>query len=212
MFDEIKKEILAELRRDTNGAVVGTMFEMLGSEKYINYGVLLPHIKKVAAQYHPNHALAIEMFNSKIREMKLCAIYIDNGDEVTAEQMELWSFSFNSQEIAENCASMLFYKSINAVLIAYEWLVEGGDEMKSYAAMLMSGKRARTNYTPKSRDLYERIMNVSLKIQLNTRNFSGLCYLLVSLAKADDYFAKKIDSLKLSEQIREEIDWQIKNQ
>lgn len=210
MFDEIKKEILEELRRDTNGAVVGTMFEMLGSEKYISYGVTLPHIKKVAALYHPNHALAMEMFNSKIREMKLCAIYVDNGDEVTAEQMELWSFSFNSQEIAENCASMLFYKSINAVQIAYEWLVEADDEMKSYAAMLMAGKRARTKYTSKSKDLYERIMNVSLKIPLNPKIFNGLCYLLVSLAKADDYFAKKIEKLKLAESVREEIDWQIK--
>lgn len=211
MFDEIKKEILAELRRDTNGAVVGTMFEMLGSEKYISYGVTLPHIKKVAASYHPNHALAMEMFNSKIREMKLCAIYIDNGTEVTAEQMELWSFSFNSQEIAENCASMLFCQSINALQISYEWLVEANDEMKSYAAMLMVGKRARTKYIQQSRDLYERIINVSLKVPLSAKIFNGLCYLLVSLAKADDYFANKIEKMKLPETVREEIDWQIKN-
>lgn len=211
MFDDTKKEILAELRRETNGAVVGTMFEMTGSERYINYGVTLPFIKKVATLYHPNHALAMEMFNSKVREMKLCAIYIDDSMEVTAEQMELWSFSFDSQEIAENCATMLFYKSPHSVYIAYEWLIQGDDQIKSYAAMLMAGKRARTAYLPQSRDLYEHILKVSLKLPIDAKIFHSLCYLLVSLAKADDYFAKKIELLNLPETVREEIDWQIKN-
>ncbi|MEG0500323.1 MAG: hypothetical protein RR550_04275, partial [Rikenellaceae bacterium] len=93
MYEDIRKEVLAELRRDTNGAVVGTMFEMIGSEHYINYGVTVPSIKKVARVYAPNHALALAMFPSTIREMKLCAVYIDNGEEVTEEQMELWSGS-----------------------------------------------------------------------------------------------------------------------
>lgn len=204
MFEEIKKEMLAELRRDTNGAVVGTMFEMLGSEKYINYGVTIPAIKKVARDYCPNHHLAMEMFASQIREMKLCAVYVDTPSDVTIEQMEIWSASFDSTEIMEHCCSMLFYGAKDALFVAEEWM-----NKFPYGALLMATKRAKVLYKEEERDRYLKILNAAFGLEESVMNFKGTCQLLVALSNCDEKMKKYIALLPLSERILEEISWQI---
>lgn len=204
MYEEIRKEILAELRRDTNGAVVGTMFEMLGSERYINYGVTIPAIKKVAARYAPNHPLAMEMFASEIREMKLCAIYVEDPTEVTEEQMELWSEAFDSQEILEHCSTMLFFKAPFALTVARRWI-----DSRPYAAMLMAAKRAKTMFMPQESDLYLQIVAYAMGLEERGVLFQAKCRLLVALMNNSREMRKWIPSLELSEQVYEEINWQI---
>lgn len=204
MYEEIKKEILAELRRDTNGAVVGTMFEMLGSERYINYGVTIPTIKKVAAKYAPNHQLAMEMFHSEIREMKLCAIYVENSDEVTEQQMVLWSQAFDSQEIAEHCCTMLFCKAPCGLKVARRWI-----DSLPYPAMLMAAKRAKTMFTPEEADIYLQIVAYAVGLEEKGVLFHAKCRLLVALINSSREMRKWISSLELSDAVNEEINWQI---
>lgn len=204
MYEDVKKEILAELRRDTNGAVVGTMFEMLGSEHYVNYGVTIPTIKKVAREYAPNHALAQTVFSSKIREMKLCAIYIDDPNEVTVEQMELWSSSFDSIEILENCCSMLFYKAPCALEVARRWI-----DKLPYAALLLAAKRARTIYNEKEGNLYIQILSYGIGLEDRGKLFHAKCQLLVALSNANREMRRAISLLELSDEVLDEINWQI---
>lgn len=204
MFDEIKKEIFAELRRDTNGAVVGTMFEMIGREQYINYGVTLPTIKKVARDYCPNHLLAMELFTSQIREMKLCAVYVDTPSDVTSEQMELWSDAFNSVELMEHCCSMLFYGADDALAVAERWL-----RKFPYGALLMASKRAKVMFKEKERDRYTEILNTALALEDVGSVFKGKCQLLVALSNGDKKMREYIANLPLSQRISEEISWQI---
>lgn len=204
MYNEIKKEILVQLRRDTNGAVVGTMFEMLGSERYINYGVSIPAIKKVAREYAPNHALAQCLFDSQIRELKLCAVYVDASEDVTAAQMETWSEAFDNVEILEHCCSMLFYGANDALTVAKEWL-----QVRAYAALLMAGKRAKTHYLIQERDQYMKILDEIETLPDTGLVFKGKCIFLASLAKSDADFCEYILKMPLSERIMEEISWQI---
>lgn len=204
MYDDIKKEILAELRRDTNGAVVGTMFEMLGSEQYVNYGVTIPSIKKVAREYAPDHALAQAVFSSKIREMKLCAIYMDDPNEVTEEQMELWSESFDSVEILENCCSMLFYKAPSGLKVARRWI-----DKFPYAALLLAAKRARTMYIKEEGDLYMQILSYGLGLEDRGTIFQAKCQLLVALSNASVEMRRAVSLLELSDEVLDEINWQI---
>lgn len=204
MYQDIKREILAELRRDTNGAVVGTMFEMLGSETYVNYGVTIPHIKKIAREYAPNHTLAQEIFISDIREMKLCAIYIDTPNDVTVQQMELWSEAFRSVEIMEHCASMLFYGAPDALSVALGWM-----KKYPYAALLMAAKRAKTMFKKEEYDTYQRILSYALLLPDSGIVFGAKCKFLVALANNNDQMKEYILNLSLSERVLEEINWQI---
>lgn len=204
MLDDVKKNILAELRRDTNGAVVGTMFEMLGSEKYINYGVTIPFIKKVAREYCPNHFLAMDMFVSQIRELKLCAVYVDTPSEVTIEQMESWSDSFDSVEVMEHCCTMLFYGASDTLLVAEGWMTKF-----PYAALLMTAKRAKIMFKEEERERYVAILNAALTVDDSVLNFKGKCQLLTALSNSDNKMRRYISLLPLSERILEEICWQI---
>lgn len=215
MFEEVKKEILREMRRDTNGAVVGAMSNILGNEEFLNFGVTISHIKHIATQYYPNHALALDMFNSKIREMKLCAIYIDEGSEVSIEQMNEWSKSFISQDIAEHSATMLFFKANDSLDVAREWLKDGKSNVLHYSALLMANKRAKIKYQTedsedyiKDRGNYIIIVNRALCYVENPQIFRVLCSLLANLSKADSYLSEEIKNMELSDAIRSEIDWQ----
>lgn len=204
MFVSVKKEILAELRRDTNGAVVGSMFEMLGEEKYMSYGVTIPAIKKVARAYSPNHSLAVEVFSSQIREMKLCAIYVDTPSEVTIEQMEHWSDSFDSVEILEHCCSMLFYGAQETLTVAEQWMTRF-----PYAALLMAAKRAKVMFREEETKQYLKIIDAALLLEDSNLIFKGKCQLLIALSKNDEKMRRHIALLPLSERILKEISWQI---
>lgn len=141
-LNALKKKVLGEIKRDTNGAVVEVMNNMNQKEIFFSYGVTVAKIKEVSREYTPNHELAQELFNSKIRELKLAAIYIDSPSEVTEEQMELWRESFDSLEIAEHCSTMLFYAADCALKQARKW-VEYEDNFTPMSAYLIALKRVR---------------------------------------------------------------------
>ena len=201
MFDDIKKEILAELRRGTNGAVVGSMFEMIGNEEFMSFGVAVADIKNVAKRYAPNHELALALFDSKIREMKICAVYVEDEKFITPEQVNKWSESFTSLEIAENCSSMLFYKADFALSIAESWM-DSEDESKIYPALLIAGRRARFRYNEEDRSIYNKILSLALKYNDNKLIIKAVSNLIMSLMYSDENFKEEIANLNLSPELK----------
>lgn len=167
-LEKLKKEILGEIKRDTNGAVVGSMCDMNCGEVYFSYGVTVAKIKNVAQKYFPNHELALELFSSRIRELKLAAVYIDNPQNVDVAQMHLWQQSFDSLEVAEHCCSMLFYKCDNAVEVAVCWARMSGFTAKS--AFLMATKRARLNFEHKDIVNYKLLLDLAIELIKENKN------------------------------------------
>lgn len=199
-YKDTIKEILLQIRRDMNGAVVGTMLEILGNERYVNYGVAVPTIKKTAKKYYPNHELALQMFSSEIRDLKIASIYIDIPSEVTLEQMRDWSSAFDEQDIIENACSMLFYKAEDALLIAEEWI-----NTYPYASMLITAKHARFCFSADNLELYKSIAT-KITEEIGEEKFvSARCRMLAAIASAHNELEKFIDNLPLSDFIRYEV-------
>lgn len=201
-YEDTINEIFYAIRSNMNGAVVGTMFDILKSEHFTNYGVTVADVKKVAKDYAPNHALALELFKSDIRELKICAVYVDDPQKVTHEQMRLWSEAFISRDILENCCSMLFYKSIDALTVAYEWL-----DSHPYATLLLASRRASLLYYPAESALYIDIIQRIVPFDKEDKYFSLKCRLLGTLKRQDGYMRDYVNSLPLSSDAVEEIQW-----
>ncbi|MEG1553654.1 MAG: DNA alkylation repair protein [Rikenellaceae bacterium] len=183
LFTKTRTELLSELRSEMNGAVVEGMLRYSGKEPFFSYGVSLPRIKEEALKLSGNHELALFIFQSEIRELKLAAIYIDTPKDVTQDQMETWSNSFHSSEIADNAATMLFYGSPHALATASLWLKR---DSLFRPALMMIGKRSRTMYHDEEHDKYKSLLKVitSLTQKEHSRQImDAISYALTSLHK-----------------------------
>lgn len=85
------------------------------------YGVNIPVLRKLAKESKGNHELALELWETKIHELMLLAIFIDNYKQVTLKQMEKWVKDFSSWDICDQCCSNLFDKTPYAFDKIFEW-------------------------------------------------------------------------------------------
>lgn len=115
------QQIMAELRRQMNGAVSQTMRE-LGQQDYINLGVSLPTIKQIAQGFGTDHPLACELSDRRVREARIAALYIADPELLTIAQADAWSNNWNNHEIARLSAMLLLHHSPLATELADRWL------------------------------------------------------------------------------------------
>lgn len=118
--DKLKK-IKQSFRLRMNGPASQSMREK-GLHYKINWGVPIPELKKMAAEYGKDYDLAIALFKEDIRECKILATMIMPPEKMLPEITDLWMEQTNSQEIAEQLAFNLFQYLDYAPLLAYEWI------------------------------------------------------------------------------------------
>lgn len=127
-------ELLGRLKVEMNGAVSASMRER-GIVYPLNYGVSIPTIRAVAAEYAPDHPLAQLLYRQEIRELKLAALTIADPGAITAGELDFWTSGVVNTEIAEHLASTLLGHSKAAVEAAERWLSSGNDLLR-YTALL----------------------------------------------------------------------------
>jgi hypothetical protein len=115
-------EIFTRILRYKNGVIADSMHNS-GIFYECNYGVPFSEIKRIAAEYFPNHRLAEELFLHKERELKIAAVFIDNPEETNCEQIDEWSKSFINTEITEKTCCNLFCKTPFAAQKIEEWSI-----------------------------------------------------------------------------------------
>lgn len=113
--------ILARIRREMNGAVAQAMRQR-GIRYNLNYGVSIPTVKDIAAQYAPDHPLAETLWKQDVRELKLAAVIVEDPSKVTQSQMERWIADSPAGELVEYAAMNLFWKAPDALAIAVRWI------------------------------------------------------------------------------------------
>ncbi len=196
-YSDIVAEILSEIRRDTNGAVVESMNKLGHTLSFVNYGVALSSIKRVANNYAPNHKLALALFNTNCRELKLAAVYIAEPDLVTPEMMREWSSAFSLIEVLENSCSMLFSKSECAAEIALEWI-----DTMPYAALLILSRRLVRGYNPQEYNIYLALLYKIVPFDDDDKYFELKCRFLAYLNKV-----VPLPNIELSSKVLNEMSW-----
>jgi hypothetical protein len=140
--EHIFQDILRKIRPLQNGEVADSMSKR-GIEYKVNLGASVISLQKLAAQYKPNHLVALKLWNKQWRETMILATLMDEPESVTNNQMDFWVKSFHNIEIAEQAAMNLFSKTINAHEKAAEFCL-GKKTLIKITGLLMMGRLALT--------------------------------------------------------------------
>lgn len=107
MISDQIKEIKSLLRFSMNGTASTSMREK-GLTYKLNFGVELPRLKQIAAQYEQNHELAQALWKENIRECKILAGMLQPIDSFYPEIMDIWIDDMPTVEMAEMTCMHLF--------------------------------------------------------------------------------------------------------
>ncbi|HAQ20985.1 MAG TPA: hypothetical protein DCR40_17390 [Prolixibacteraceae bacterium] len=138
--DQEFRQILTKIRLAKSGETVEQM-KQLGLTYKINWGASIVSLREIALQYHPNHLLALKLWNKQWRETMILASMLDVPSEVTEEQMDYWTKSLETTEIAETLNTWLWSKTKFAFVKSLEWCL-GKKHLVRFAGLNLMGRLA----------------------------------------------------------------------
>ncbi len=134
------REILGRVRLGAN-RIVAEKMEQRGLHYLHNWGVTVPELNRLAADYEPSHLLAFKLWNKRWRETMILATWLDHPGLVTEEQMDYWTRSLENQEIAGLLSANLWSRTPYAFVKSLEWC-RGKKHLTRYTGVHLLGKMA----------------------------------------------------------------------
>ncbi len=120
---------------------VSDLMKQQGIKYKLNWGVAIPDLREIARGYQQNHLLALKLWNKQWRETMILATLLDEPGEVTEEQMDFWTKSFENAEIAEQASANLWVRSRYAYVKALEWC-RGKKHLVRFSGIHLMGRLA----------------------------------------------------------------------
>lgn len=140
--DQKFQQILKVIKLRKSGEVSDAMIEK-GIQYKLNWGVSLLDLREIAQNYEADHLLALKLWNKQWRETMILATLLDVPADVTEEQMDFWTKSFENSEIAEQASTNLWVKSKFAFVKALEWC-RGKKHLVRFSGVHLMGRLAIT--------------------------------------------------------------------
>ncbi|MCY1720529.1 hypothetical protein OU798_09265 [Prolixibacteraceae bacterium Z1-6] len=209
------QQLLKVIKLRQSGEVSEAMNQQ-GITYKLNWGVSLLDLREIAKNYEPNHLMALKLWNKQWRETMILATLIDNPSEVTEEQMDFWTKSFENTEIAEQASSNLWVKSKFAFVKALEWC-RGKKHLIRFSGIHLMGRLAITDkkaidemFEPffeelptlaKDAKLYTPLYRAVIALGSRSKQLNGQC---IELAKVFQ-LSESENATKLGEQLFEEL-------
>jgi hypothetical protein len=134
------RELLAKIRRLKNGETAAQM-KAYGLIYKFNWGASVISLRELAKGYERNHLLALKLWNKQWRETMILATLLDEPEKVTEEQLDFWTKSFTTTEIAEQAVANLFVHTKFAYVKALEWC-RGKKHLVRYTGLHLMGRLA----------------------------------------------------------------------
>jgi len=141
--DRVFQELLARIRRLKNGETAAQM-KAMGVKYRMNWGASVISLRELARQYDKSHLLSLKLWNKQWRETMILATLFEEPDLLGEEQMDYWTKSFETAEIAEQAVANLFVFSKFAFVKALEYCC-GKKHWVRYTGLLMMGRLAMTD-------------------------------------------------------------------
>jgi 3-methyladenine DNA glycosylase AlkD len=131
------RRCLVELRR------LGSRKNVAGMERFAIrarkvYGVSKPKMDALAKRIGKDHALALRLWNSGVREARILAGMIDEPGAVTAAQMDGWARDFDSWDVCDGTCCHLFAHTALAWQKAFAWSRKSDEFQKRAGFALMA--------------------------------------------------------------------------
>ena len=143
--DRLFQELLVRIRRLKNGETVEQMRTM-GVKYAVNWGASIISLREFARRYDKNHLLALKLWNKQWRETMILATLLDKPEALSEGQMDYWTRSLDTAEIAEQAVANLFVSSKFAFAKALEYCC-GKKHWVRYTGVLLTGRLAMVDKT-----------------------------------------------------------------
>ena len=101
-------------------------------------GVTMPEIRKLGKAIKKDHALALELWKTGIRECQILASLVDDPKQVTPTQMDSWVADFNSWEVCDQTCGNLFVRTGYPFEKAFEYSLSEKEYIKRAGFVLMA--------------------------------------------------------------------------
>ena len=114
------KEIIERLESLRNPeAIIGMARYGINSER--NLGVSVTILRTIGKEIGKDHELALELWETGIRDARLLATLVAEPGKVTNQLAEKWVLDFNSWDVCDGCCNALLSKTDIAYPKALEW-------------------------------------------------------------------------------------------
>lgn len=120
-IQETIRKIKTELRLSMNGVASAYMRDN-GMRYKLNFGVELPRLQTIAAEFPQDHDLAQALWKEDIRECKLLAGMLQPINSFYPEIADIWMENMPNLEIAQHTVQHLFCKLPYASQKAFQWI------------------------------------------------------------------------------------------
>ncbi len=151
------RQILIKIRQAKSGETVDLM-KQNGLEYKVNWGASIISLREIAKQYTPNHLLALKLWNKQWRETMILAAMLDSPGEVTEEQMDYWTKTIETTEMAEVLNTYLWAKTKFAFVKSLEWC-RGKKHLVRFSGLHLMGRLSMTEKTAMD-ELFEPFFDV----------------------------------------------------
>jgi len=114
-------------------------------------GVSAPNLRALAKEIGRDHALAAQLWRTRIHDARCLAALIDDPAQVTVQQMERWAKDFDSWAVCGCACGCLFDKTPFAWDKAIEWTERPDEYVKRAGFVLMATLAVHDKKTPDER-------------------------------------------------------------
>ncbi len=157
MQEQTVKDTVKKIKRSfslqMNGVASQSMREK-GINNYINWGIQLPALRKMADEYGKSYDLASALWKENVRECKILATLIMPSDRMSADLMSVWMEQTTTQEIAEYAAFNLYQHVENVSIYAFIWIAST-NRLQQICGFNILSCLFKKSYMPSDRDINE---------------------------------------------------------
>lgn len=164
-------------------------------------GISIYVLRGLAKVYGKSHETARELWNTGIREAKLLAVFMEEVEKVSEEQMDEWSHDFESWDDCDQACTSLFDKTPYAWKKVRDWSDREDELGKRAAFSLLAGLAV---HDKKAKDeKFIQTFRIIKKASTDDRNYvkKAVNWALRSIGKRDKRLNK--EAIKFSEQLLE---------
>lgn len=164
-IQDMLKQIKRSFHTRMNGVASQSMRQK-GLDYKVNWGVALPHLREMAAEYQPSYSLAVELWKENIRECKILATMLMPPAEMPEQLVELWMEQTKSQEIAEMAVFNLYQHLDYAPQMAFRWIASD-DSIRQLSGYQLLACLFGKGLIPDTRGVNEYIDQVKVTLEGN---------------------------------------------
>ncbi|MFZ5426487.1 MAG: DNA alkylation repair protein [Thermodesulfobacteriota bacterium] len=81
-----------------------------------------------------DHSLALELWDSAVREARILACLVDDPERVTRGQLEAWAAGLDSWDLTDQLCNKLVVKTSMAWELVHAWAVRPGSSCAARAS------------------------------------------------------------------------------